>query len=209
VEDIAARNAAPELQRDLALAYARLATLTQQLGQLERARASYEKGLVVLQKVVAGYPGEADWCRDLCSLHFGLARLYEAQGNTSAARGHLVQALQLAEQLVVREQGNASSLHELALAHLSLGDLDHKLQQHLSARKHLEGGIDTLAIAEELTTHAPDDLRRQRDLLLSCRRLVDLMHQSGQQVGHYADLAADLDRRLQQRAAKGALAGSS
>ena len=171
VDTLAAESSLnPDLQREIAAAYARLGTVqgggNSNLGDVEGARNSYQKAIRVGEALVAsGVASDEDRLR-LASAHTALGRISEA------FEDEYQRALGIEKEILSRKAGDfeARSAMSTTYALLSTG---------LSTRSEFAKALEPRKLAhqllEELASERPDHPTVRRDLALSCKYLGGLL----------------------------------
>ena len=86
------------------------------LGLGERARAAYEQGLAIRERLAAAEPDRADYQRDLSISYTRLASLHEAAGERAEALNWYRRDLAIAESLAAAEPARADLQVDLAIS---------------------------------------------------------------------------------------------
>jgi tetratricopeptide (TPR) repeat protein len=145
-------------QRDLAVAYGRLAAVS---GHWKAARDLHQKAVDLQKDVVAKDPANTAWQRDLANLYQGLGDVQFGMGGEKPARAAKVAELDLREKLVEDAPSDTSLQHELALNYDRLGEMFHTIVNVSQARAAYLAGFE---IHEKLVQHDPGNAQWQRDL---------------------------------------------
>ncbi len=134
----------PELQTERARAYARLAKLTSEIDDNEKALALYEKATAVLEEVLLRRPGETAARQALAEAHLALGGLHSATSRLPLAEASFAKAIEEFRELGAADPENAGHGKDLALAHSQLGFLYGKTRQDDRADRELREAVRLL-----------------------------------------------------------------
>jgi tetratricopeptide (TPR) repeat protein len=173
VLDLAERN-----PYSLALSSAQclLGDVYQSQGRIEAALASYQKSLVIVERLVQAVPSNPNWQRELGIAHSRLGGVYQSQGRRDAALASFQKSLAIIEQLVQDDTSKISFQRDLGIAHSRLGDM-YKSQGRRDAA--FASFQKYLAIIEQLVQKDPSNTSWQRDLSAGHSRLGDVYTSQG------------------------------
>jgi tetratricopeptide (TPR) repeat protein len=144
---------APEVRRDLGLAYCRLAKIHGVLGEYAAAQTSSEKAINILGELALANKGAAEYQRDLAAAHFGLGVVYFDTGRLDMAEKAYQQALVIQERLVADHGEVAEYRRALATTQNGLGFLRYRAGQYQKAQVSLE---QALAAWNQVVGHGAD-----------------------------------------------------
>lgn len=182
----------PELLADQATAHYRLADISDETGQSEKAEEEYQTALRIQQQVCQMAPADDAYKRDRAESFAALGRLYRKIGEFDKAEDAIARALDICDPL---PGGDPQNRRQLADSHAELGTLKQDLGQSSEAMSHR---IAELAIREKLVNDHPEAAEYRRDLakcLGSMGRLHLDMAESGKAKGCYRQ-ALDYAKRL-------------
>jgi len=175
----------PGLQRELALAYHRIADVqgnhrNANLGDAAGALASYRKALSIEGRLAAASPEDRDLQRELAHLYVGSGDVQTLLLDLDGAQDSYRKSLAIQERLSAGDPHDeaamrdaASSLHGLAGASVVRGD-------HAEARASCRRAVE---IREAIAIGNPNDDQAQRDLASSYKTLGDILKTSGDPAG--------------------------
>jgi non-specific serine/threonine protein kinase/serine/threonine-protein kinase len=116
------------LQRELALAYQKVGDVqgnptNANLGDSAGARASYQKALSIVQKLLADHPEDSSPQRSLAILHEKLSDLQAWNGDPRAGADSARQALAIFQSIAEADPASPKALQSVAISHIKLGDV--------------------------------------------------------------------------------------
>jgi tetratricopeptide (TPR) repeat protein len=148
----------------------------QSQGRIEAALASYQKFLVIVERLVQAVPSNPNWQRELGIAHSRLGGVYQSQGRRDAALASFQKSLAIIEQLVQDDPSKISFQRDLGIAHSRLGDM-YKSQGRRDAA--FASFQKSLAIIEQLVQDDPSKISFQRDLGIAHTHLGDMFKSQG------------------------------
>lgn len=155
---VAANPAQATWQRDLAVAYAGLASVS---GEWTTGRDLHQKAVDLQKSVVAKDPSNQALQHDLADMYQGLGAVQFGMGGEKPARTAKVAELEIREKLAEEAPSNATFQHELALNYDRLGRMFHIVGNRDQARDAYQAGFETYG---QLVKRDPANLQWQRDL---------------------------------------------
>jgi tetratricopeptide (TPR) repeat protein len=111
----------PALERDLALAYSKIGSLTAMMGDPLRALEAHREAQAILQRLVDAEPDNADYARSLASCRNNAGLLLSGMHRDDEAIVELETARRLQESLLGNRVRNAALTVELATTYSNLG----------------------------------------------------------------------------------------
>lgn len=153
----AAAPAQAGLQRDLAMAYWRLAEVS---GHAKSAEAVYDQAVQLQKQALASSPKQRAWQHDLAGMYQGLGGLQFGVGGEPRAQASKIAELAIREQLVEAPPKDPRWLNDLALNYDRLGDMFHTIGNRSQARDAFKAGMET---HQELAALEPNNTQWQRD----------------------------------------------
>ncbi|MFI5447533.1 hypothetical protein [Polaromonas sp. UC242_47] len=145
-------------QRDLAVAYSRLAKVS---GAWTKSRDLHQKAVDLQKSVVAKNAGNKAWQHDLAVMYEGLGSVQFGMGGEKPARAAKMAELELREKLADAEPANTKWQHELALNYDRLGEMFATIANVSQARDAFLAGFE---IHDKLVKLDPSNLAWQLDL---------------------------------------------
>jgi len=158
-------------ERDRAVLHHEFGGLLMIEGELPEARAEFESGLTIAEKLATYEPGNTERQRDLSVSYERLGDVEVAAGNLGAARERYEAGLAIREKLAAHEPGNTEWQRDLSVSYERLGDVERAAGNLGAARERYEAG---LAIADKLAAHEPGNTEWQRDLSISHNKVGDV-----------------------------------
>jgi tetratricopeptide (TPR) repeat protein len=143
---------------------------------LPAAQALLQTAHVVISRLAASDPANADWQRDLSISFEKLGDLAVAQGDLPAAARQFSAALEISERLAASDPANAAWQRHLSISFNKLGDLAVAQGNLPAAERHFSAG---LKIGERLAASDPANSEWQRGLSISFERLGKLAVSQG------------------------------
>ncbi len=163
-------------ERDLSVAYNRLADVRVAQGDLAGALTSYRESLAIAERLAKSDPGNAQW-------QFGLGISNERIGNVQVAQADLAGALTsyrarfaIIERLAESDPGNAGWRRDLSVSYEKVGDVQLAQGDLAGARKSYR---DSLATMEPLTASDPGNALWQRHVSVSYEKIGDVQLAQG------------------------------
>ena len=155
-------NADPKIQRWISWGYAGLGRCATMLGNNEEAREEYQRARAVQEKLVADFPGVAEYRHDLAVTFFNLSDLDSSQGRFEAAEDSFRQA----EKLFTSLPANVSRRTAIAVHRaINFHAFGRALSLNRKPAEALDWNTRALAILEPLYRDYPDDAAVQKSLL--------------------------------------------
>lgn len=136
----------------------------------QAARASFTSAVAILEKLLAGDPGQAAWQRDLAMSY---SRLAEVSGVWATSRDLHQKAVDLQKSLVTKDHANSAWRHDLADLYRGLGSVQFGMGGEKPARA---AKIAELELREKLAEEAPSNATLQHELALNYDRLGEMFH---------------------------------
>ena len=141
----------PALRSDLAITHFKAATITEQIGDKNKARAAYEDARRMFARLAADRPEVPTYRGDLALCYNNLGLLSSGSGDTAQADSAYRKAIEIQEKLIAEFPDRARFHAELALSHSNLGLLAHETDRIAAADDSYRMAI---AIQEKLArTH--------------------------------------------------------
>jgi serine/threonine protein kinase/Flp pilus assembly protein TadD len=182
------------LTEDLALAYSKMGTLSERIGNTAEALAKYQAARKLWQARLSAEPSNAGYALNLaiCNNNVGLLLANLGRGNEAVDSLHNAQnALQL---LTAAEPEPTGASAALATTSSNLGLV---LRQRGDNSAAAERFRDAIAIQERLVTHARDKEQSLRGLAASYNNLASLSDSSAPDVAvNTYEKAIDIQKRL-------------
>ena len=186
-------------RRMLAIARTDLARIAERRGELNLARAGFERGLDDFKRFATLKPGVPEAQFDIAIAYNNLGDLESVLGDFDAALKTFERALAIAKKLVehasdVTRWRTAMATYQgkIGTAALSLGDVDR-------AQTAIEAGLE---ITAELARGDPDNIQLQRSWSIALGQAAGLSRASGQltqAIGYY-EQSLTIDKALMARA---------
>ena len=151
-------------------------------GELSPARAAYEEGVRIAERLAKADPGNAGWQRDLSVSYNKVGDVLKAQGNLPEALKAYRHSVTIFERLAKADPANAGWQRDLSVAYNKVGDV---LVAQGNLPEALKAYRDSLAIFERLAKADPGNAGWQCDLGISNERIGNVQMAQG-------DLAAAL-----------------
>lgn len=164
----------PGIQRELATAYARLATVQGapqgfNVGDLPAALRSYRNALTLLEQVRKSAPGDLAVLRSMAEIEWPMSVILLRQGDRTGAEAFAQRALDLRESLARAEPRKLDARRELAEAYylrgqasVTAGDLD-------TARAARQKALD---LWESIAVEDPADANARYQIALAAKNLA-------------------------------------
>jgi eukaryotic-like serine/threonine-protein kinase len=164
----------PGIQRELATAYARLATVKGapqgfNVGDLPAALRSYRNALALLEQVRKSAPGDLTVLRSMAEVEWPMSVILGRQGDRKGAEAFAQRALDLRETLARAEPEKLDARRELAEAYylrgqaaVTAGDLD-------TARSVRRKALD---LCESIAAEDPADANARYQIALAAKNLA-------------------------------------
>jgi eukaryotic-like serine/threonine-protein kinase len=187
----------PALQRELAAAYDRVASVlgkpyAANLGNTKGALESYQKALRIREALVSADPRDRQNRSDLAESHRQIG--WQLLDRTDIACEHFRQAIAIYAQLLIERPNDAPIRTALARAHNQLGSV-------LEDRGDLSGALENerraLALFEELHAASPSDVAIRRSLSITYDYIARALFLNGE----FAAALENNGRALELRAA--------
>ena len=171
-----------QAQRDLAFGLRQVGDVegnpgTPNVGNLAGALESFERALVIDERVVAADPSDATAQRDLAMGHNKLGDVQQASGDLVGAEKSYRRALTIDEDLVATHPNNLEYRRDLSISYGRVGELQQQAGDLTAALESFRHGLE---IAEGLVRIDANDTRAQADLANSLDRLGRLWRASGE-----------------------------
>lgn len=165
----------PSFERDLAVAYSKIGTLTEETGDQEEALAAHRQARQLLEGLVAARPHAEKPRADLalCSNNIGL--LLGRNGKIADARDEYRRAIAIQERLLEAHPKTDKYRSDLALSYSNLGLLESRTSSIPAADRWYR---EALRIQEQLARSQPDNAKYLSDLALSYNNLSCLYARS-------------------------------
>lgn len=169
------------LQSELATAYVKVGDVQGQayyanLGDSQRALASYRKALAIREALVAADPENATNRLELARCHNKVGDVLAKMGNLAAASANYREARLLSELLVAREPASLDKAHELVSTYTRSG---YVLEDMGDKAASLASHRQALAAAQNEITYHPADPLACRDLAISYNNIGELLAKTG------------------------------
>jgi len=177
----------PGLLADQATAHYRLADISDETGQSEKAEEEFQTALGIQQRVCRMAPANDAYKRDRAESFAALGRLYRKIGEFDKAEGAAQEALQICLKLSEEDPENR---RELADSYAELGDIVDKVG---SPKDVLLLRAEEFKIRDQLAKRHSDKGQYQRDLAACLRSLAD---------AHWRQRESDDARRCYEAALK-------
>lgn len=165
----------PSLRRDLGLTWSKIGSLTEQLGDWEKALAAHQEAARLLAELAAQQPGAAALHADLALCHNNAGLVLSQLGRTDEARLAYQQAIALQKPLVAAHADVPRFRSELALTYSNLGLLQSQTGDSAGAAAAFQ---DAVRIQQALVADYPETLAYPSDLAGSYNHLAILHSQS-------------------------------
>jgi serine/threonine protein kinase/tetratricopeptide (TPR) repeat protein len=184
-----AREAAsdPTLQSDLAMTYARIGALSDQLGSLVDAEQAYRKAGAVYERLVETPRAKPEHRRSLALCYNNLGQVLQKRGLTDAARTELDKAQTVQERLVAAAPSALDYQADLATTRSNRGLLESRVGANRQGAAEFRAAID---IQESLLRANPQKMEYAVGLAASCNNLSSL----------FTDAQPETARQLVERA---------
>lgn len=185
----------PELLRDYASGYSRLATSMVELGEPDEAIEVLRKGVAMRERIRELLPDEPRPVQRLIESHISLGSAHEANGDVVEAMGEYIKALALAEEAFADGAYPYSWLVDLARGYSSIGRLSRAQGDLAAAGEALDSAV---ALSRRLAQHDPLNALWQQDFAQNLRALGALKVETNQLVSAEEDFddAWYITRRL-------------
>jgi tetratricopeptide (TPR) repeat protein len=153
---------------ELVVALSKLAGLEVQTGDLARARALYQRAVVVSEARVDADPSDARARRELLVSLIELGKVELLSGQLEAARTRFQRGLEMSMALVSANPGSALAFRDLSVALEQFGDLEDAAGNVLAAQELFERVLEA---REDLVRAAPYDSVARRELSSAIHKL--------------------------------------
>ena len=170
------RNATPELIRDLAVSFNKLADVYFFTNQESRAEECYARALRLSEDLATAEPANTTYKRDLRFSYGRLATLYEGRQDFVSAATFEMRSFDRAQELAALDPTNTQWQRDLGYTAARAGTLDLKLDR---VDKALERFNSYLAVSEKLLAADPDNVQWARDVGLAQQRLAETQFRLG------------------------------
>jgi serine/threonine-protein kinase len=151
----------PASDLSMAEAYQRLGEIFLVVGERDKARQHFEKGLTITQELRKQDGKHVDVLRQAAALHRGLGDVADAAGKIKGAREQYQKSHDLLKPLWIADRNDARTTRELLLTLQMLADTHMGLGDTPQARELLE---ESLRLAESALKRAPESVRCRCDL---------------------------------------------
>jgi tetratricopeptide (TPR) repeat protein len=182
-ETLPAPEASAASERNRGVALDNIGDVRQTQGDLSGARAAYEAGLVIAERLARQDPANTVLQRDLTVSYNKIGEVCQAQGDLTAARAAYEAGLAITERQTRQDPADAAWQRDLSISHNKIGDLRLAEGDLLGAQAAYEAG---LAIAERLARQDPANVVWQRDLSISHNQIGDVRLAQGDLAGAQA-----------------------
>ncbi len=137
----------PALQADLAVTHFKAGTITERIGQKQKALAAYRRAKHILQGLVQDQPEVDKHRSDLALCHNNLGLLWSQSGKTAEAQSAYQAAIDIQKALIADRPGRPEFHSELALSYCNLGLLQSQTGRVSQAERSY---LAAIAIQEQL-----------------------------------------------------------
>jgi serine/threonine protein kinase len=156
----------------------RVASLRQQLGQIDEALAGYREALAVYEKLAADFPDVPAHHRLLARSHSNVALLLEAKKQKAEASEHYEKALAIQRRVAQEHADVPEHRSDLARTLDKLGSLRQDQNRWKESAEHFD---EALTIQQKLTQEFPKVIDYRRDLARTHGHLAVLLARRRQQ----------------------------
>jgi serine/threonine-protein kinase len=171
-------NPDPEIRRETAGAYERVALIQGYLGRWELARENFRQALTRREQLAAEFPSAPEYQSDLANNHYEQGWLYLGGYRLDLAEGHLLKARRIWTALTRDHPKRSNYANALALALNALGNLYSKQGQRGLELKYR---TEALAIWTPLAKRHPKDSNYQFGLAM-CHYNLGVMYLGREQL---------------------------
>ena len=188
----------PEALRQREVALNNIGDVFLAKGDLSKALAAYQAGLVIAERLAQQDPADAGWQRDLSVSHEKIGEARQAQGDLAGALAAYQAGQAIAERLAQQDPANAGWQRDLAVSHNKIGEARQAQDDLAGALAAYQAG---LAIAERLAQQDPANAGWQRDLSVSHEKIGTVRQAQGDLAGALAAYQAGqaIHQRLAQQ----------
>ena len=183
-----------QYQADLAEALSEQQNIQVSIGDMEGARKSIDESLAIYRRLVAQFPGNADWQRGLADSLNGLALLLDSAGDFEGASKLETEALATLQKLDPGDLAYTGAQREYADSQDRIGDLQLQKGNMEAAHKSYE---KSLVVRQRLAKQDPEDWRYQDDIAISLRKIGDWKLRTGDRTGAYKSYQDGIEARRQ------------
>jgi serine/threonine protein kinase len=166
----------PRARRVAALACHKVGDCFDSLGEKDKGKEAYDKGIDMLQELVAEYPKEPQYRHDFIQIQDALGRLFWTNSDPGQTEQILVQETKDLEQAVEDFPTDPGFRHELANCRQNLSMALLVTGHSQKAEEILE---QTQPILEKLTADSPDRPDFQQTLAGNHKRLAEVFFETG------------------------------
>jgi serine/threonine protein kinase len=153
----------PDLRRDKAWAFIRVAEIQKTLGKLADSEAAQRRAIALWEQLAAEFPAYPEYQREVARSRRSIAMAVFEQGRSNEALELFQQAVADCEKLAANFKGEAMYRRELGAACLSVSIVFYRLEQKEKAAAFLNRAAE---VYERLNEQFPDAPLYREDLML-------------------------------------------
>ncbi len=184
----------PKLERELAQAYFKSASIAKEIGSNAGARERYRQASRLWEKLITDHPDVPEYQKDLATTYNNLGNLQQVTGERVEAMQSYEQARQLREKLVADHPGVPEYQNDLAATYGSLGILQEVTGERAGALQSYE---QARRLQEKLVVDHPNVPKYHTTLVAIYNNLGMLQSATGERAG--ALQSYKQARRLQEK----------
>jgi eukaryotic-like serine/threonine-protein kinase len=172
------RSDDPGLQKDLAIAFAKVARITAEIGSKEKALDAYRQGLAIRNKLLAAEPNNVELQAEIAAQHHAVGRLQLQVGAVNESLTSLQQASEILRGVIPKSQDKAPLLARFAAIQNDIGAAYIQKSERLEAMSYYEAALKLQRqLVEENPKHP---------------RIMELRYELANQINRAGELNRDI-----------------